>query len=466
MDKGIKKKRIALYSVLVGITLTSAKLVAGILSGSLGILSEALHSFLDLGAALITFFSVRYSTRPPDASHQYGHGKAENLSALAQALLLLGTCAWIVYEAVRRLSGKEFHVEASFLAFAVMIFALALDIAISRILYRGAKKYSSQALEADALHYSSDILSSAVVIAGLIGVKLGIKSLDPIAALGVALLVIIASFRLSKRAVEELLDIAPPGVDKEIVQRINSMPNGVKVENIRVRRSGPSTFVDLVVGVKRGIPISHGHDLADEIETQVKSIVPDSDVLVHLHPTSDGETITDTVRAVAQRFEKIQDVHNIQTYKNEKSGKYFLSLHAKLAPSLSLEEAHAIMDALEAELLKEMPVVESVETHIETADTTCDGNKRSLSPDKMQKLCVEVRKDARIKGIHEAFMHETSSARIISCHVFIEKDLSLDEAHEVATYIEERVKLLFKNIDEVVVHTEPFEGNGGSSGER
>lgn len=458
MDKGAKKKQIALYSVIVGIILTFTKLIAGIVSGSLGILSEALHSFLDLGAACITFFSVRYSARPPDSTHQYGHGKIENLSALAQALLLFATCAWIVYEAVRRLAGKAFHVEASFLAFFVMIFALVLDIIISRVLYRGAKKYSSQALEADALHYSSDILSSAVVIIGLIGVKFGINVLDPIAALVVALLVIIASYRLSKRAVEELLDKAPPGVDKEIVQRINSMAGGVKVENIRVRRSGASTFVDLIVGVRRGIPVSKGHKLTDEIEDEVKKIVPDSSVLVHLHPTSYGETITDTVQAVAQRFDKIQDVHNIQAYKDEKSSKYFLSLHVKLVPSLSLEDAHAIIDELEAELAKEMPQVENIETHIETADTMCNGSKRPLSSEKMQRLCAEVKSDARIKGIHDAFIHETGCATILSCHVFIEKGLSLNEAHEVATYIEEKVKQLFKDINDVVVHTEPFEG--------
>jgi len=458
MDKGAKKRRIAFYSVLVGVILTSTKLTAGLMSGSLGILSEALHSFLDLGAALITYFSVRISSRPPDSAHQYGHGKVENMSALAEAFLLFVTCAWIIYEAVRRLTGKVVHVEASVLAFAVMIFALILDVLISQVLYRGAKKYSSQALEADALHYSSDILSSAVVIAGLIGVRFGLKWLDPIAALGVALLVIIASYRLSRRAVEELLDRAPPGIDKKIIEHLGAVSSNIKVEKIRVRRSGPSTFVDMVVSAHRLTPLSRGHELADEIEAEVKKIVPDSDVLVHLHPTSDGETITDAIRAVANRFEQIQEVHNMQIYKEGENGKYFVSLHAKLAPSLSLEDAHAVMDNLESAIKNELPEVDHIETHIETADAPCNGSKRTLSPEKIRLLHKEVLKDKRVKEMHDVVMHETKTGIIISCHVLIEKDLPLDEAHQVTTYVEEKIKSLFDSVSDVVVHAEPFEG--------
>ncbi|MGB9553176.1 MAG: cation diffusion facilitator family transporter, partial [bacterium] len=321
------KVNIAFYSVLVGLFLTGMKAFVGILTGSLGIISETLHSLLDLGAALMTFFSVKIATKPADLRHQFGHGKIENISALFEGLLLLITCLWIVYEAIQRLFYKSVHVEANLWSFIVMGVALILDFLISRLLYSGAKKFDSQALGADALHYSSDIFSSLVVILGLIGIKIGFPILDPIAALTVAVLVSIASFRLGKRAIDELLDQAPPGLKEEIETKVRSIEGVESVSQIRIRKSGSATFIDIVITASSLTPLSQTDRLTDTIEREIKLLIPEADVMIHVNPSSKENSLTDQVRKIAQRFPQIRDIHNISYYRQKESGNYFLSFH-------------------------------------------------------------------------------------------------------------------------------------------
>ena len=456
MNKVREKKRAAFSSVIVGLLLTGMKLTVGILTGSLGILSEALHSLLDLGAALITFFSVRFSERPPDESHPYGHGKIENLSALAEALLLFGTCAWIVWEAVDRLTGKVVTVEATFWAFFVMGVSLLLDVYISQVLRRAARKYRSQALEADALHYGSDILSSAVVIVGLVGVRLGVPALDPVAALGVAALVAVASVRLSWQAVEELLDRAPKGLPEKIMARLKGLSEPVSVSRVRVRRSGSSTFIDIVAAAGRLTPLDKTHALADRIEAEVRTLVPLSDVLVHFDPTSDGESLLETSRAVAlECCPQIRDIHNVQSYFDKNRGGYFLSMHVRLDPSLSIEEAHAVTERLEASLRDRLSTVEMIEIHVEMSESVGDGTRTPVAADGLEALRRTFADDGRIREIHDVFRHQSTKGAMISCHVLVACNLSLEEAHAIASDVEARIKDIFPDTEDVIVHTEP-----------
>jgi len=452
---GREKRAVALGSVVVGIVLTGLKLVVGVLTGSLGMLSEALHSALDLGAAVITFFSVKVAARPPDRDHHYGHAKAENLSALAEAVLLFATCGWVVWEAARRLAQGDIEVEATVWSFAVMGVSVVLDIYISRRLKAAARKHRSQALEADALHYSSDILSSTVVIAGLIGVRLGVPQLDPIAALGVAALVAVASLRLSLRAVAELMDIAPHGLADEIGQRVRAVAGVEQVESLRVRRSGGVTFVDMIVSARRGLALDQADDLTDRVEAAVRELAPGSDVVVHLHPAATGESIEDRVRAVARRFAAIGDVHEISCYRDGASGRLFLTLHANVAASSSLEEAHRVVDDLEAALREELPLLEQVETHIESADVEPRGRRLDLSPAMRETLERCVRHDPNVGGVHDIFMHELPAGRVVTCHLIVARDLSMEAAHEVATQAEKCIKEVLPDVRDVVVHTEP-----------
>ncbi len=298
LDQAEKEKAsAALSSVVAAVGLTTLKIIVGVATGSLGILAEAAHSGLDLVAALVTFFAVRLSGKPADPEHLYGHGKVENLSALFETLLLLATCVWIIYEAVQRLFFKQVEVEASIWAFIVMAISIVVDITRSRILSAAAKKHNSQALEADALHFSTDIWSSSVVILGLVGVYFAgrfpglsfLHKADAIAALGVAVIVIYISVQLGGRTIQALLDSAPAGMVAKITETVEALPGVIDCHNVRIRNSGPHLFVDVHVVMDGSLTLYKAHKLADRIEQAVRQLSPGADVTVHPEPENHAE---------------------------------------------------------------------------------------------------------------------------------------------------------------------------------
>jgi cation diffusion facilitator family transporter len=292
-----EKRSAALSSVVAAVGLTTFKLIVGLLTNSLGILAEAAHSALDLVAALMTFFAVRVSDRPADREHHFGHGKVENLSALFETLLLLATSAWIIYEAVQRLFYKSVEVEASVWAFIVMGSSIVIDYTRSRILYRAARKYNSQALEADALHFSTDIWSSSVVILGLVGVSVArsvpglnwMAQADAIAAMAVAVIVIFVSGELGSRTITGLLDTAPRGVAEKIVSAVQNMKGVNDCHAVRIRPSGARWFVDLHVTMDGNTTLTESHRITERIERKVETILPNADVTVHVEPLEMAE---------------------------------------------------------------------------------------------------------------------------------------------------------------------------------
>jgi cation diffusion facilitator family transporter len=280
-----EKRWAAGSSVIAAVGLTTFKIVVGITTGSLGILAEAAHSGLDLAAAVMTFLAIRISTKPADRNHPYGHGKVENVSALFETLLLLVTCAWIIYSAVDRLATHSVEIEVTAWSFAVMATSIIVDVSRSRILYRAARRYNSQALEADALHFSTDIWSSAVVIFGLVAVKMaGWWYADAIAAIVVALIVIYVSAKLGFRTVAALTDTVAPGVEVRVTAAVEALPGVANCHNVRVRYSGPHPFVDVHVLVDGEQTLRAAHDLTEEIERAIQAVVPDADVTVHPEP--------------------------------------------------------------------------------------------------------------------------------------------------------------------------------------
>lgn len=288
-----EKSFAAVTSVVAAVGLTAFKLIVGLTTNSLGILAEAAHSGLDLVAALVTFFAVRFSGKPADKEHPYGHGKIENLSALFETLLLLVTCVWIIYEAVQRLFfATEVEIDPSAWAFVVMFTSIVVDINRSKMLYRTARKHNSQALEADALHFSTDIWSSSVVILGLIGVVVSravpelefLKHADAVAALGVAMIVIYVSFELGLRTVKALLDTAPPGTAEKIIQAVEALPGVENCHHVRVRYAGAHSFVDVHVLVDGEQTLNQAHTLTEVIERAIQSVLPDADITVHPEP--------------------------------------------------------------------------------------------------------------------------------------------------------------------------------------
>ena len=283
-DSAGEKQSAALSSLLAAVGLTAFKIVVGVSTGSLGILAEAAHSGLDLVAAGLTFLAVRFSGRPADSKHLYGHGKIENLSALAETFLLLITCVWIVWEAVHRLRLHRALVEVTIWSLVVMLTSIAIDVSRSRMLARTAKKFHSQALEADALHFQTDVWSSAVVIVGLASVKLGLWWADALAALGVSAVVVWVSVQLGRRTVDALLDTAPEGMEQRIATAVSSVDGVHDCHQVRLRYSGPVLFIDLHVLVDGGQTLAEAHRLTETIEAAIQEIAPQSDVTVHPEP--------------------------------------------------------------------------------------------------------------------------------------------------------------------------------------
>lgn len=279
-----EKNRVAFLSVLAAIFLTAFKFVVGLLTGSLGILSEALHSGIDLIAAVITFFSVKVSDKPADREHNYGHGKIENFSALVETLLLLITCTWIIMEAVERLSTGKTHIDVTIWSYIVVITSIIIDATRSRALYKVAKKHNSQALEADALHFSTDIWSSSVVLFGLICANLGFFTADSIAALIVAVIVLFVSYRLGRRAIDVLLDKAPQDILERVKNILNRYPEILHYHSLKARSSGADTFIKFNIHLKPFMSLKRVHELCDRIEKDIRKDVPRSEVYIHAEP--------------------------------------------------------------------------------------------------------------------------------------------------------------------------------------
>lgn len=279
-----EKKRVALLSVLAAIFLTGFKFVVGVLTGSLGILSEALHSAIDLIAAVITYFSVKISDKPADKEHNYGHGKIENFSALMETLLLLITCAWIIYEAVDRLVYGNIEIEVNIWSYIVIISAIFIDISRSKALNKVAKKYNSQALEADALHFTTDNWSSTVVLFGLICANFGYFYADSIAALIVALIVLFVSFRLGKKAVDVLLDKAPIETIRKVEEVLSSYPEVKDFHGLKVRTAGADTFIKFNIHLEPESRLQSVHLLCDKIEENISALIPRCEVYIHAEP--------------------------------------------------------------------------------------------------------------------------------------------------------------------------------------
>jgi cation diffusion facilitator family transporter len=456
MKSSREKEMAAASSLAVAIALTSLKAIVGILTNSLGIISEALHSGLDLVAAGTTVYAVRLSDRPPDRDHQYGHGKYESFSAMVEVLLLLGTCAWITYEALQRLLFRQAHIEASLAAFAIMAISIVLDYSRSRILYRAAKKYNSQALEADALHFSTDILSSSVVILGLIFVSLGYSFADSIAALGVVVVVATLSLRLGKRTVAVLLDRAPEGLAESITAEVSRIPGIQCCDRVRVRPSGGQMFVDIEVSIDRSVSFEGVNSLAIEIEHAVRKIVPNSDIVVRTQPIGvGGRKFADMVRSLAFKIPGIRGVHDIAVHDAERG--LHVELHLEVDPSANLEEAHEISNRLESSIKNNISGVGEVITHIESTDEEpfIRADVTSESHEIVKAIREITSKVSGVMRCGDIEVHGAQDGLHLTVSCVLDHNLSISDAHSISTQIEDALRRKIRGVTKVLVHEEP-----------
>ena len=455
----------AFASLLAALLLTGFKITVGISTNSLGVLSEAAHSGLDMVAAAITLWAVRISGLPADREHTYGHGKFENLSALVETLLLLATCLWIVYEAVERLffRNEAPNVEPNVWAFAVVIVSIAIDISRSRALKRAADKYLSQALEADALHFSTDVWSSMVVLLGLIGVVSSkrfnvpwLVQADSVAALGVAAIVVWISLQLGKKTVADLLDGVPKGMQEQVEAAIRAVPGIAEVRQVRLRRSGPEVFADVTLAVVRAAAFEQTHDIANSAEAAVRSILPKADVVVHVEPaTPSEEDITTKVRLLAARDGLVR--HGIRIYQENRQR--WLELHLEVNESLVLEEAHRQASQFEQALREAIPSLQRIVTHIEPAgDSAATIRSQSAGEILIHKFLVRFQRETKTRfHPHDVVVQQTGPELSVSLHCTLEPATPIVDAHDFTVRLEQYLRAKIPSLGRVVVHVEPKE---------
>ena len=447
------QRRIALVSVGAAVVLIAVKLVTGLATGSLGFLSEAAHSGTDLVAALLTLFAVGVAIRPADPGHQYGHGKAEHLSALAEASILVAASLAIMYVAIRRLVDGTAEVEATWWAFLVILLVIGIDATRTRVSLRASRQYQSAAFGASALHFGSDLAGSTAVLVGLLAARAGYPGGDAIAALFVAVLVLAAAGRLIRQNVDVLMDRAPTDALEAAQRAIETLDPAVTLRRLRMRRAAGRHFADVVIGVSPGAAVGQGHAAADAVEEAVERAVPGADVVVHVEPAEAGAELTERALAAALRVPRVREVHNVAVL--DVAGRREVSLHLKLPGSLTLAEAHDVAEQVEREILADLPGVDAVQTHLEPL------SDQALAA-KLADGDLEGESDVR-RIVREATGAEPRELRFVSTDrglvafltLAMAPDQALSVAHASASEIEERIRRERPEVVDVIVHTEP-----------
>jgi cation diffusion facilitator family transporter len=459
-----EKKAVALNSIVAAIGITLMKVVVGATTGSLGILSEAAHSGLDLIAAVVTYFSVRVSDKPADADHQYGHGKIESFAAFVETGLLLLTCVWIVYEAVKRLFFHSVDIEPTIWAFVVMGISIVVDFWRSRRLRRIADKYDSQALHADALHFSTDIWSSCVVILGLALVLLGrrysqawLTKADPIAALFVACIVVYVSSRLARQTIDTLLDAAPKGTRSRIIEEVYRVDGVMQVDRVRIRRVGSRYFADVLVAMSRNVTFQKSEQVSNDVATRIRNLLPDADVVVNaVARASQQESLFDRIRAVATRNNLY--VHDISV--QDLGGSLHVEQHVELDERLRLKEAHDRVTRLENEMKEEVPEISDILTHIESEPATIETSDGLLRvPTFERRLQTVADSFPEVVDMHDLMFKRVSGRLYLSAHLTMQDDLPLSRVHDIQTAVEGRFRQEVPELFRVLIHPEPQTDN-------
>jgi cation diffusion facilitator family transporter len=444
------QRRTALVSVGAACVLVAVKLAAGIASSSLGLLAEAAHSGTDLAAALLTFFAVSVAVRPADRGHPWGHGKAQNLAALAEAAFLVAVSVLIAVLAILRLAGVvDFDVEPTWWTFAAIALVLAIDASRTMVSLRGARLYRSDALLANALHFGSDFAGTIAVLAGLVAASLGFPAGDSIAALFVSGLVVAAAARLARRNVDALMDRSPEEDERAARRAIARLEPPVELRRLRVRRSGGEHFADVVIGVAPGAAIGQGHAAADRVEHALQEALPGIDAVVHVEPRpADGE-IRERALAAALTVSLVREIHNLSVL--DVDGRLEVSLHVKLPGDLSLDRAHAIAEQVEDAIRAQLPEVASVQTHLEPLAETAAGEEVDVDPALIEAAVREETGSAP----RELRCVRTDDGLVVFLTLALGGAGSLSDAHGRASAIEERVREAVPAVADVVIHTEP-----------
>jgi cation diffusion facilitator family transporter len=450
------KEKAALGSIAASAGLTAAKASVGLLTGSLAILSEAGHSLLDLSATVLTYFAVRISGKPADAEHQYGHGKVESITALAETALLFLLTGVVMWEAVQRLIGARTQaVEATLAAFAIIAASIVIDFFRARTLRRVAQETSSEALAADALHFGSDMWSSVAVLIGLCGVALGYGWADAAAAIVVAVFICIAGWRLGRRTIDTLTDTAPAGMSERVAAIARLVPGVVGVERVRARPAGAMLFVDLAVGVSRTLPLDRVSAIKERLTRAIRADIPKAEITITTEPHAlDDETVRERVMMIARN--RGLAIHHVavQTI----SGRLSVSADLEVEGTLPLNSAHEVASRLEEDVRDELGPGVEVETHIEPlpadilAGQEASAARLAEIGEALAALASEI---VNLGEVHDVRVRETADGEIVNFHCRVDPALSVSAVHDMVDAVEHGLRRRFPTIQRVIGHAEP-----------
>jgi cation diffusion facilitator family transporter len=460
----VEKRTVAMVSVLAASAMTLLKLITGLLTGSLGMLSDAAHSGIDLAGAGLTFLSVRVSDKPADENHPYGHGKIENVSAFVETFLMLASSLWITYEAVVRIFFHPVAIRYSFWPLLVLALSIAVDLWRSRQLMAVANKYGSQALEADALHFASDIWSTIAVFVGLSASWLGtylhvtwLRLADAFAAIAVSLMILYFSWKLASRTVAALVDAVPIETRRRVLNEVRHTDGVLSVDQARMRRSGNSYFADFTLSLSRQLTFQRTEELVKEATAAVQRVLPDADVVIHTVPRpAVAESIFDKVRAVAARNNVVLHDVSVQSF----DGKLRVEQHIEVAEKMTLHDAHAFVRRIEEEIREELPQVEAVLTHIESEPATIEQPSTDVRDRSIEKHLRHAASSLPgIIDIHEVVVGRIGEKIQVSCHCTLPDAMEMQHVHEVITELEDRFKMECPEVYRVLIHPEPATDN-------
>lgn len=459
-----EKSSVALLSVLAAAVMTALKLIAGVLTGSLGMLSDGAHSGLDLVGAGLTLFSVRVSDKPADEDHPYGHGKVENLSAFVETFLMLASSVWITAEAIIRIFFHPVAIRHSVWPMLVLLLSISVDLWRSRQLKQVAIRCGSAALEADALHFASDVWSSLAVFIGLGAAWLGallhiswLRFADPFAAIAVSILILFFCWRLARRTVAALLDAIPVETRRRVLAEVRHTDGVLAIDQARMRRAGNSYFADLTLSLSRQLTFQRTEQLVRDATAAVERVLPGADVVIHTVPRSTfAESIFDKVRAVASRNNVVLHDVSIQSF----ADKLHVEQHIEVDENLPLLKAHEFVRRIEDEIRRELPQVETVLTHIESEPATIE---QPVSVARDREIEAQLRRAAaqlpQVIDIHEVAVGRIGDKLQVSCHCTLPDDLAMHCVHEAITSLEDRFKMECPEVYRVLIHPEPVTDN-------
>jgi cation diffusion facilitator family transporter len=456
-----KKERVAIVSALASGSLAAAKLIVGVMIGSLALISDALHSVIDLGATLMTWWAVRAGDRPPDEEHHYGHGKIESITALAETALLFLLAGGVAVEAVSRLQTGGTPVLFAPVAFVVLGIEMAINAWRARALLRVARETRSQALEADALHFASDFFGSIPVIIGLALAAYGYTWADPVAAIAVALLISVLGFRLGRRTVETLTDTAPPGIVPRIARVAEAIGGVVSVERVRARPVGGAMFVELTVGVSRTLPLDGVAEIKLDVAKAIAAKIPGAEVTVMTEPRAlDNETVLERIMVIARN--RTLAIHHVTVH--TVNGRLLVSVDLEVDGNLALRAAHDVADAFETEVCDELGPDVEVETHIEPLQAS-DATGIDAEPERVKTVADALEEVVRqlggLRDVHDVRVRKTGEGEIVNFHCRVDPALSVQAVHEMVDEAERALRRRMPQIKRVIGHAEPLPASSG-----